>query len=257
MIRRDAVPSSPSLSGLRELREADVPEVAALLRAYLGRFDLAPNWTDEEVRHTFWSVQGKVTWTYVVEDPATHRITDFFSFYSLPSTALRTNPPSTLNAAYLFYYATTACPACAHLARPGGTSEPGEAKSWEQESHTEKVRLGKRLVELMGDALTMAKKVEIYSGIFPWPSQSDCVARSQENFDVFNALTLMDNSLFIKELKVCFAGAFFSFTRTLRPLQQFGAGDGFLHWYLYNWAVRPISGGEAGSGGSGVGMVML
>ena len=26
-------------------------------------------------------------------------------------------------------------------------------------------------------------------------------------------------------------------------LVQFGAGDGFLHFYLYNWATRPIAGG--------------
>jgi glycylpeptide N-tetradecanoyltransferase len=159
MIRKDALPTTPSVPGLRELREDDVPQVATLLRTYLSRFDLAPNWTDEEVRHTFLSGEGKVTWTYVVENPSTHRITDFFSFYSLPSTALRTDPPSVLKAGYLFYYATTECPACAHLALPSGASEPGQVKKWDQESFTERARLGKRLVELMKAALILAKKV--------------------------------------------------------------------------------------------------
>lgn len=46
----------------------------------------------------------------------------------------------------------------------------------------------------------------------------------QANFDVFNALTLHDNPLFLENLK-------------------FGAGDGQLHHYLYNWRTKPIEGG--------------
>ena len=38
----------------------------------------------------------------------------------------------------------------------------------------------------------------------------------QANFDVFNALDLMDNSEFLEKLK-------------------FGIGDGNLQYYLYNW----------------------
>ena len=45
------------------------------------------------------------------------------------------------------------------------------------------------------------------------------------NFDVFNALDIMDNSQFLTELK-------------------FAPGDGYLHYYLYNWNLsqRMISG---------------
>jgi len=50
-------------------------------------------------------------------------------------------------------------------------------------------------VDLIGDALVLAKKA---------------------NFDVFNALDLMDNSEFLEKLK-------------------FGIGDGNLQYYLYNW----------------------
>jgi glycylpeptide N-tetradecanoyltransferase len=82
--------------------------------------------------------------------------------------------------------------------------------------------LEKRLNELVNDALILAKKYK---------------------FDVFNALTLMDNNLFLEQ-------------------QKFGAGDGQLHFYLYNYKANPIAGGVDGSnsvdkGCSGIGVVML
>ena len=63
-------------------------------------------------------------------------------------------------------------------------------------------------------------------------------------FDVFNALTSHHNPLFLEQLK-------------------FGAGDGQLHFYLYNYRTAPIAGGvneknlpdENRMGG--VGVVML
>jgi len=57
------------------------------------------------------------------------------------------------------------------------------------------------LVELIRDALIMAKKM---------------------NYDVFNALDLMDNKQFLDELK-------------------FGIGDGDLQYYLYNWKCPTFS----------------
>eukprot|EP00929_Paragymnodinium_shiwhaense_P051727 TRINITY_DN2598_c0_g1_i1.p1 TRINITY_DN2598_c0_g1~~TRINITY_DN2598_c0_g1_i1.p1 ORF type:complete len:475 (+),score=176.62 TRINITY_DN2598_c0_g1_i1:110-1534(+) len=53
----------------------------------------------------------------------------------------------------------------------------------------------------------------------------------QKDFDVFNALDLMDNESFLEELK-------------------FGKGDGFLQYYLYNWKCPKIS-------PSGIGLVLL
>jgi len=81
-------------------------------------------------------------------------------------------------------------------------------------------RLKKRLEVLVGDALVIA---------------------SQANFDVFNALTIMDNAQFLKDLK-------------------FGPGDGFLNFYLYNWRTAPLAGVDpqgAVPTGKGVGVVML
>lgn len=64
------------------------------------------------------------------------------------------------------------------------------------------------------------------------------------DFDVFNGLTLMDNTMFLEE-------------------QKFGAGDGSLHYYLFNWRTPHIRGGIDEKNhideknGSGIGMVML
>lgn len=41
---------------------------------------------------------------------------------------------------------------------------------------------------------------------------------------------------------------------------QFGQGDGFLHFYLYNWRTAPLAGVEAigdTPAGRGIGVVML
>jgi glycylpeptide N-tetradecanoyltransferase len=63
-------------------------------------------------------------------------------------------------------------------------------------------------------------------------------------FDVFNALSLMDNGLFLEQ-------------------QKFGAGDGQLHYYVFNYRAHPIRGGVDKSNQldeenlSGVGLVML
>ncbi len=48
--------------------------------------------------------------------------------------------------------------------------------------------------------------------------RNSLIIAKQKNFDVFNALDIMDNDNILKELK-------------------FGIGDGHLHYYLYNWRV--------------------
>ena len=159
---KNRVAEQTSIPGLREIEESDAKEVGDLLRAYLARFDLAPVMSDEEIQHNFFSGKGKgkpdpvtgwrqgqITWTYVVEvctnsdkaaifanttkkDPETHRITDFFSFYTLPSTALRVTPQQTINAAYLFYVATTACPNCNALLPAASTQGSYSVTSWDK-----------------------------------------------------------------------------------------------------------------------------
>ena len=46
-------------------------------------------------------------------------------------------------------------------------------------------------------------------------------------FDVFNALDVMENKSFLEELK-------------------FGIGDGELHYYLFNWRIRKLDPSEIG-----------
>lgn len=169
MIRENALPTQTQLPGLREMREEDVRSVHTLLRAYLSRFEMSPLFDEAEVKHQFVSGQGtgepvngrrkgQVIWSYVVEDPSTKEITDFFSLYHLPSTAIRQN--QTIDAAYMYYYATSAAGA---LTKQPTTSSDVPAASWSSESSSERLQLKKRLVALIGDALIVAKNVRALS----------------------------------------------------------------------------------------------
>lgn len=90
------------------------------------------------------------------QDPATGRITDLFAFYSLPSTATKVTPKTAINAAYLFYYATTACPSCSDL---GDGSIATPVTNWKDETKEEREVLADRLKLLVGDALVLCQKV--------------------------------------------------------------------------------------------------
>ncbi|XP_010526385.1 PREDICTED: glycylpeptide N-tetradecanoyltransferase 1-like [Tarenaya hassleriana] len=155
--------SSPATQGFRKMELRDVSAVTRLLRNYLSQFVVAPDFDENDVEH--WLLpQEDVVDSYVVESPETHEITDFCSFYTLPSSILGNPNYSTLKIAYSYYNVATRTP----------------------------------LLQLMNDALIVAKK---------------------KDFDVFNALDVMQNESFLKELK-------------------FGPGDGQLHYYLYNYRVR-------------------
>ena len=205
-ITRFHLPPKTSTPNLRVATRADVPAIFDLLKRYLNRFDLAPVLDEAEIAH--WLIhepksaaEEQVIWTYVVTDPSTQQITDFFSFYCLESSVIGNKMHSNVRAAYMFYYAT-------------------ETAFTESEKG-----LKERLNELVNDALILAKKF---------------------NFDVFNALSLLDNPLFLTQ-------------------QRFGPGDGQLYYYLYNYRAGPIDGGvneknEADAkfrGGVGVVMVRL
>jgi len=172
---------------------------------------MSPSMTAEEIRHNFLSGkgtgetgpsgrrEGQVLWVYVIENPETRKITDFFSFFSLPSSVIGNVKYSVLDAAYLYYYATETA------------FEPQAEESG---------ALRRRLEDVIKDALIVA---------------------SEAKFDVFNALTLMDNVPLLEPLK-------------------FGAGDGLLNYYLYNWRTTPLAGMEGKDGimpGKGVGVVMI
>lgn len=124
-----------------------------------------------------------------------------FSFYSLPSTAVKSKPLTAINAAYLFYYATTACPSCSNL---GDGSVATPITHWIEETPAEKEILKERLSILIDDALMMAAKVSLHSLKNHKWFNANKLCFPQAGFDVLNALTIADNSLFLEPLKVSF-----------------------------------------------------
>lgn len=162
-IRLYKLPLSPITPGFRKMEIRDVAAVAGLLRVYLSKFAMAPDLDEKDVEH--WLIPREdVVDSFFVESPDTHEITDFCSFYTLPSLIFNNPNYTSLKAAYSFYNVATKTP----------------------------------LLQLMNDALIVAKKMD---------------------YDVFNALDVMENESFLKELK-------------------FGPGDGMLHYYLYNYRLR-------------------
>lgn len=104
-----------------------------------------------------------------------------------------------MNAAYSFYYAVKT-----------DDEALDKIENAEERKAARDDAIKGRLTTLMEDALIMARK---------------------NDFDVYNALNLMDNALFTEDLK-------------------FGPGDGYLHYYLYNWKCRDVDSQK-------VGLVML
>jgi glycylpeptide N-tetradecanoyltransferase len=159
------VPAETTIPGLRPMLKKDVPAVHNILSAYLTKSALHIEFSLEEVEHFLLPREGVIE-AYVVQEPSTKEITDFISFYELPSSVLKHVEHKLLRAAYSYYNVAN--------------------------KHS--------LTELMREALVLAK---------------------QKGFDVFNALDIMQNEEFLKELK-------------------FGIGDGHLHYYLYNWRVPDL-----------------
>ncbi|KAG4303872.1 hypothetical protein PORY_002726 [Pneumocystis oryctolagi] len=208
-IQRFQLPEKTSTPGLRPISIQDLENVSNLLRSFLKKFELSQIFSNEEIKH--WLIPKKhedsrkiTVYSYVVEDPSTGKITDFFSFYSLPSSIITDTKYKTLNAAYLFYYAL----------------ESGIKKNMDQAEH--KIYID-RLNLIIKDCLIIAKNMK---------------------FDVFNALTLMDNPFFLEN-------------------QEFGPGDGKLNYYLFNYRAKYINPGVTEKGkldvenGSSIGVVML
>ena len=71
----------------REMQKKDIPQVYKLLKDYLSQFKLAPKYKQEEVAHLLLPKKD-VVYTYVVESGDTKEVTDFVSFYRLPSQIL-------------------------------------------------------------------------------------------------------------------------------------------------------------------------
>ena len=104
-VKMHKVQEDTDIVGIRKMEAKDVPIVHKKLNAFLNQFKLHIQFTQEEVAH-FMIPRENVIEAYVVEDPETKQITDFISFYSLPSSILRHPDYNTLYVAYQFYYFT-------------------------------------------------------------------------------------------------------------------------------------------------------
>jgi glycylpeptide N-tetradecanoyltransferase len=164
------VSKETTINGLRKMELRDVEGVFKILNEYLSKFKVRAFYTLDEVAHWF-IPRDKVVYSYVVEN-IDGLITDFISFYSLPSSILSHDVHKTLWAAYSFFNVANSV----------------------------------SLKELMKNALTLA---------------------SNEKFDVFNALNIMDNGKIFNDL-------------------LFGQGDGSLRYYFYNYACPEIKPEELG-----------
>lgn len=63
------------------MRPHDVPTVTKLLRSYLRQFKVSSHFEEAEVTHWFLQ-RDEVVYTYVVVNPQTDPVTDFFSFFA-------------------------------------------------------------------------------------------------------------------------------------------------------------------------------
>jgi len=84
----------------------DDPSLRKILLAHLSKFSLHVDLDEHEIGHWLLPRAG-VVYAYVVEDPTTQEVTDFCSFYSLPSTVIGNDKHKTLNAAYSYYHVAT------------------------------------------------------------------------------------------------------------------------------------------------------
>lgn len=104
MKRHYNLPAKPAGKGLRPMKKEDAASIAKILNEQLNTYRVAAIFTEEEVAH--WLMPRKdVVYTYVV--PTETGVSDFFSFYNLPSTVIGNPKYDNLRAAYIFYYGAT------------------------------------------------------------------------------------------------------------------------------------------------------
>ncbi|KAI0595493.1 acyl-CoA N-acyltransferase [Biscogniauxia sp. FL1348] len=184
-IRKYALPDRPSLRGLREMQKKDVAAVQDLLTRYLAKYDMAAEFDKHEVEH--WLLHNKKD---ALEEQVvwTYVVEDdhkkITDFFSFYCLE-----SSVINHPK---HSNVRAAYLFYYATEVGLTIPVDRDA-----------LKTRLNALVADSLVYCK---------------------QYKFDVCNALSLMDNGLFLEE-------------------QKFGPGDGQLHYYLFNYRANPIAGG--------------
>ncbi|ODN06142.1 Glycylpeptide N-tetradecanoyltransferase 1 [Orchesella cincta] len=94
------LPQEPKCNFIRKLTKADVPGAHALLKKYLEKFKLRPEFDEMEFEHWF-TPRKEIVETFVVDRNG--EITDLISFYALPSTVVNNPVHKSIKAAYSFY----------------------------------------------------------------------------------------------------------------------------------------------------------
>jgi len=101
VIKLYRLPEEPELKRLEPLQPRDCEAARELLTQYLSRFKLHPTYTPDEFVHWFLP-RHDVIWSYVIKD-ANGAVTDFISFYTLPSSVIGNPLHSSLKVAYAYY----------------------------------------------------------------------------------------------------------------------------------------------------------
>ncbi|TKX20174.1 glycylpeptide N-tetradecanoyltransferase [Elsinoe australis] len=183
-IAKYKLPERTSTPGLRQMEEKDVVGVTDLLKRYLDKMQVSQSFSEEEVRH------------WLVDKQSDPRAKDRVVWTYVVERNGKVED-------FISFY----CLESTVINATGGNTSIKAAYLFYYATETafqndDKV-LSERLNALAKDALICAK---------------------QAKFDVFNALTLLDNPLFLQK-------------------QLFGAGDGQLHYYLYNYKTLPVPSG--------------
>lgn len=87
---------------IRPVKEQDLDQIHEKLLSFLTSFSLSPQFTMEETKHLFLP-REKVIYSYVMCDESDN-ISDFISFYCLPSSIMNCADQESLNVVYLYYY---------------------------------------------------------------------------------------------------------------------------------------------------------
>jgi len=182
------LPETTKTEGLRKLKITDIPEACKLLNKHLEKYDLIPVFTEEDFLHWFLPREDIID-TYVVQKPANQDINSAV----VGSPSKKDNSMVITDLVSFYTLPSTVMSHATHNKLKAAYSfyNVSTVTPW---------------VDLMGDALVLAKK---------------------SDFDVFNALDLMDNEEFLEKLK-------------------FGIGDGNLQYYLYNWRCPPMKNENVG-----------
>mmetsp|Transcript_45593 Transcript_45593/g.33337 ORF Transcript_45593/g.33337 Transcript_45593/m.33337 type:complete len:184 (+) Transcript_45593:849-1400(+) len=92
---------------VRALEAKDLQEVWVLMNKFMMKFKVKFMYSKKELGHLLLQREN-VIHSFVVEDPASKKVTDFFSFYILPFQVLsKNNPHQKIITAYSFYNATS------------------------------------------------------------------------------------------------------------------------------------------------------